>query len=72
MGLVENVWNLLGKKMPILFGKECASAVIWMFSCLVLRFFLILCHLDTVIANGIVFAFPFFIQVRTCAVIILS
>ena len=61
---VENVWdNILGKKASLTFGQECASATIWMFVILVLRTVLLLLGLTPFVPNGLVFSFPFLIQV---------
>lgn len=61
---VENVWdNVLGKKASQTFGQECASAAIWMFVILILRTFLSLMGLISSVPNGLIFSFPFFIQV---------
>mmetsp|Transcript_2251 Transcript_2251/g.4199 ORF Transcript_2251/g.4199 Transcript_2251/m.4199 type:complete len:265 (+) Transcript_2251:15-809(+) len=60
---VENVWdNVLGKKASQTFGQECASAAIWMFVILLLRTLLFLLGLTSSVPNGLIFSFPFFIQ----------
>ena len=64
MGLVETLWDLLGKKLCLVFGKECGSACIWMVCSLLLRTILTALRLDSTIPSGIIFAFPYFIQVR--------
>jgi hypothetical protein len=62
---VENIWdNVLGKKVSQTFGQECASAAIWMFFILMLRSALLLLGLTPYVPNGIIFSFPYLIQVN--------
>ena len=62
---VENVWdNILGKKVSQTFGQECASAAIWMFFILLLRSVIFLVGLAPHVPNGLIFSFPYFIQVQ--------
>lgn len=63
MGAIEKLWDLLGKKLFLVFGVECASAAIWMVFALVLRSIIILVRLDNFVPSGVIFAFPYFIQV---------
>jgi hypothetical protein len=65
VGMIEVLWDLLGKKLCLIFGKECASACIWMVCSLIVRTLLTAFRLEHFVPNGIVFAFPYFIQVRT-------
>jgi hypothetical protein len=62
MGLIETVWDMLGKKFCLIFGKECASACVWMLFSLFLRTVLIAIRLEHFVPCGMVFAFPYFIQ----------
>ena len=64
MALIETLWDLLGRKLCLIFGKECASACVWMVCALILRTIIIAIRLENVIPSGIVFAFPYFIQVK--------
>ena len=64
MALIETLWDLLGRKLCLIFGKECASACVWMVCALILRTIIIAIRLEDVIPSGIVFAFPYFIQVN--------
>lgn len=60
---MENIWdNILGKKVSQTFGQECASAAIWMFFVLFLRSILLVFGVMSYIPNGLLFSFPFFIQ----------
>lgn len=65
MRMIEAVWDLLGKKTCLVFGKECGSACIWMIFSLIVRAIIILIGLEQYIPCGVVFAFPYFIQVNT-------
>mmetsp|Transcript_17271 Transcript_17271/g.16604 ORF Transcript_17271/g.16604 Transcript_17271/m.16604 type:complete len:246 (-) Transcript_17271:112-849(-) len=59
---VEKLWEILGKKHFLCFGKECISACIWMIFSLFFRTILIFLRLDSYIPAGFIFAFPYFIQ----------
>ena len=60
---LESTFVLLGKKLPLLFGRECIKASIWMITALVLRAIVIVMQLDSFIPAGFFFAFPYSIQV---------
>jgi hypothetical protein len=60
---IEKLWDLLGNDLSLLFGKECAAAAMWMFWCLLFRLVLLIVRLERYVAFGIIFAFPFLIQV---------
>ena len=60
--MIETIWDLLGKKVVQIFGKECASASLWMFCSMCIRATLIFFKLDNWIPYGIIFALPYFIQ----------
>ena len=63
MGFIETLWDLLGKKLCLVFGKECGSACIWMMCSLLLRAVLAAVRLEHHVPIGFIFAFPYFIQV---------
>ena len=63
MGFIETLWDLLGKKLCLVFGKECGSACIWMMCSLLLRALLTAVRLEHHVPTGFIFAFPYFIQV---------
>ena len=56
-------WSSLGKKGPLLFGEECASAALWMFLALLQRCVLLLLRIEPYVPTGIIFAFPLLLQV---------
>mmetsp|Transcript_16521 Transcript_16521/g.16628 ORF Transcript_16521/g.16628 Transcript_16521/m.16628 type:complete len:257 (+) Transcript_16521:62-832(+) len=58
---VEVLWDLLGREISLIFGRDCASATIWMFCCLIFRWVTLLTHFDY-IPLGVIFALPYFIQ----------
>lgn len=60
---MDKIWDVLGKKLPLLFGRECARASIWMFCVLSLRLILNIFRLDTYMPNGFIFGLPLVIQV---------
>ena len=60
--MIEAIWDLLGKKVVQIFGKECASASVWMFFTMCLRAMFITLKLDSWVPYGIIFALPYFIQ----------
>lgn len=60
---VESLWEVLGRKPAQLFGRECASSAIWMMVSLFIRFILIACKVHEYVPLGIIFAFPYLIQV---------
>ena len=51
-GPVEELWDLLGKKLSLLFGRECAKVSIWMFFALIIRNIIIILKIDKYIPNG--------------------
>jgi hypothetical protein len=51
-GPVEELWDLLGRKLSLLFGRECAKVSIWMFFALIIRNIIIILKLDKYIPNG--------------------
>ena len=60
--MILRLWDVLGKKSSLLFGRECLSAAIWMLFTLVLRSTLWLFGLLPYIPYGVIFALPMFIQ----------
>jgi hypothetical protein len=61
-GVIEKLSFILGQKLSILFGKECASASLFMFICLFLRFIVVLLNISKIIPVGLIFAFPLIVQ----------
>ena len=62
---VEELWEFLGNRASQIFGEESASAAVWMFLCLVVRYITFILGLHRLgISNGIIFASPYFIQVH--------
>lgn len=59
---MERLWNILGKKLSLLFGRESARAAIWMFIVLLLRMIVKVLRLDSIIPHGFIFAFPLLVQ----------
>ncbi len=66
MKTFDFIWDLLGKKLVIAFGRECASASIWMFEILIIRSILSLLSISRFIPYGLIFALPSAIKVSTC------
>jgi hypothetical protein len=64
---LESLWEVLGRKPAQLFGRECASSAIWMIISLLIRFIVILLKVDNYFPRGIIFAFPYAMQVITAA-----
>jgi hypothetical protein len=60
---IELIWDLLGTKVCLIFGKESASAATWMFITMVIRAALSGIRVDFLIPYGIIFALPYTIQV---------
>lgn len=63
--MIEAVWDLLGKKICLVFGRECGSACIWMVFSLLIRSLITFIGLEQYVPCGVVFALPYFIQVET-------
>lgn len=61
-GVLEKLSFILGQELSILFGKECASASLFMFICLFLRFIVVLLNISPGFPSGFIFAFPLIIQ----------
>ena len=60
--MIELLWDLLAKKIVQVFGRECASASLWMFFTMCLRAFLVVSRVDAWVPYGVVFSLPYFIQ----------
>jgi hypothetical protein len=60
---LDGVWEILGQKYFLIFGRECASAAIWMLFAMLLRFVLVMIRVEAYVPSGLVFALPYFIQV---------
>lgn len=60
---IESIWEFLGKRSIILFGKECASVAVWMCFSLILRFIVVSVRLTSIVPHGLIFSCPYFIQV---------
>ena len=60
---LESLWDVLGRKPAQLFGRECASSCVWTIVSLMIRFFIIITRLESYIPRGIIYSFPYFIQV---------
>ena len=65
--MIEAVWDLLGKKICLVFGRECGSACIWMIFSLLIRSLITFIGLEQYVPCGVVFALPYFIQVETAS-----
>jgi hypothetical protein len=58
------LWKTLSKKSCLIFGEECASVIIWVIVCLLFRSILVLTKLEHSAPKGLIYALPYFIQVR--------
>lgn len=65
--MIEKLWELLGQKLSQLFGMECASAAILMFTSLSIRLTTHVLGLNNKVPLGFIFAFPYIIQLLTTA-----
>jgi hypothetical protein len=59
---IEKIWDLLGHKSSQLFGRECASATIWMLVSLAIRCIFVISLTEKYIPYGIFFSIHFLIQ----------
>jgi hypothetical protein len=62
---MEKFWSSLGKDTPLMFGRESASAMVWMLIALSTRFLVILFRIDWLVPIGLVFASPYALQVSS-------
>lgn len=60
------IWNTLSKKSCLLFGQECVSVAIWVILTLLFRTCLYFTKSEDYLPRGLIYAFPFFIQVSAC------
>lgn len=63
MGLEDTFWKVLSKRQCILFGRECLAAALWSFLAIFLRLVLYFCRCEAWSSYGIIWAFPYSIQV---------
>lgn len=63
MGLEDTLWKVLSKRQSILFGRECLAAGLWSFLAIFLRLVLYFCRCEAWISYGLIWAFPYSIQV---------
>ncbi len=63
MNIIEKFWCSLGGNTAQLFGKESASSMVWMLISLSTRFLLQLFRIDSFVPFGLIFAFPYILQV---------
>lgn len=56
---IEGLWAFLGNSIAQLFGRECASAAVWMIYCLLLRQITSLFYLQNFVPYGLIFALPY-------------
>lgn len=61
-GAMDHLFDLLGKSTALRFGRECASATIWMLCILLIRSALSTVGCLSLVPNAFVFALPFLIQ----------
>lgn len=63
MNIIERFWCVLGGSNALLFGRESASAMVWMLLALSARFLVLVFKLGGVVPIGLVFASPYALQV---------
>ena len=64
MNFVERFWCFLGGNTALLFGRESASAMVWVLMALSGRFLVQIFKLGGVTPRGLLFASPYILQVR--------
>jgi len=60
--IVNILSSVLGKKLALLFGKECLRSATWMCISLFVRYLVVVFYLESYIPVGIIFSFPYIIQ----------
>lgn len=65
MNVIERFWCFLGGNTALLFGRESASAMVWMLLALSARFLVLVFKLGSVVPIGFLFASPYVLQVLT-------
>lgn len=63
MNVVEKFWRFLGGSTALLFGRESASAMVWMLVALSARFLVLVFRLGNILPIGLLFACPYVLQV---------
>lgn len=63
MNAIEQFWCFLGGPTALLFGRESASAMVWMLLALSGRFLVVLLRLGGIVPIGLLFASPYALQV---------
>ena len=64
MSAIVNLFSsILGKKLALLFGKECLRSSTWMCISLFIRYLVSVFYLEKYIPIGMIFSFPYIIQI---------
>lgn len=61
--IVNFLSSILGKKLALLFGKECLRSSTWMCISLFIRYLVSVFYLEKYIPIGMIFSFPYIIQI---------
>lgn len=60
--IVNLLSTILGKRLALLFGKECLRSSTWMCISLFIRYLVSMFYLENYIPVGMIFSFPYIIQ----------